>query len=114
MNTNTNILAQDIIDSRDLIAIVEDGDLEFFDDDEAAEIQEMVSDGEADAEDWIHGATLIRDSYFAEYAQELAEDIGAISDTMNWPANCIDWESAASELQVDYTYIDVGPGWWVR
>src|SRR5579859_7585544 len=53
--------------------------------------------------DWAHGETLIRDSYFEEYAQEFAEDIGAVQKGMSWPYTCIDWEQAASELQQDYT-----------
>jgi hypothetical protein len=52
--------------------------------------------------------TLIRDSYFKEYAQDLAEDIGAIQPDLSWPYNCIDWDQAADELQSDYTSIDIG------
>lgn len=39
---------------------------------------------------------------FEEYAQQLAEDIGAISTEHQWPLYCIDWEHAARELQHDY------------
>lgn len=49
---------------------------------------------------------LIRESYFETYARDLAEDIGAISKDSAWPATCIDWEKAASELQVDYTSVE--------
>ncbi len=56
--------------------------------------------------EWKDGATLIRDSYFKEYAQELAEDTGAINKDARWPTNCIDWEEAASELKQDYTEVD--------
>lgn len=31
-------------------------------------------------------ATLIRESYFEDYAQQLAEDIGAIDRNLGWPA----------------------------
>ena len=50
--------------------------------------------------------TLIRDSYFEEYAQELAEDCGMVNKDQSWPNNCIDWGRAARELLVDYTSIE--------
>ncbi|KDD18619.1 antirestriction protein ArdA [Bordetella bronchiseptica] len=56
--------------------------------------------------DWEHGEALIRESYFEEYAQELAEDCGMIQQGASWPNNCIDWEQAARELKVDYVEID--------
>jgi hypothetical protein len=56
--------------------------------------------------DWEHGEALIRGSYFEEYAQELAEDIGAIDRNASWPNTCIDWEQAARELAMDYTQVD--------
>lgn len=40
---------------------------------------------------------------FEEYAQELAEDIGAIPADSQWPVYCIDWERAARELAMDYS-----------
>jgi hypothetical protein len=52
--------------------------------------------------DW-YPLTLIRESYFEDYAQELAEDIGAVNRDATWPNNCIDWEQAARELRMDYT-----------
>ena len=64
--------------------------------------------------DWRYGETLIRDSYFTEYAQQLADDIGAIKDD-SWPCNCIDWEQAASELQGDYMSVEFdGTTYWMR
>lgn len=44
---------------------------------------------------------------FEEYAQELAEDIGAIDRNLTWPNNCIDWEKAADELKYDYSEVDI-------
>ena len=55
---------------------------------------------------WKYGAQLIRESYFTDYAQQLAEDIGAVSADATWPNNCIDWDQAARELEVDYTRVD--------
>ena len=64
--------------------------------------------------DWRYGETLIRDSYFETYAQQLADDSGAIKDN-SWPCNCIDWEQAASELQSDYTSVEFdGTTYWMR
>ena len=61
------------------------------------------------------GAGLIRDSYFQSYAQELAEDIGAIPKDQTWPGRCIDWDQAARELQMDYSSVDFGGvEYWVR
>lgn len=50
---------------------------------------------------------LIRDSYFKEYAMELADNIGAIDHNAGWPANCIDWDQAARELRTDYSEVDI-------
>lgn len=64
--------------------------------------------------DWFP-VTLIRDSYFQDYAQEMAEDIGAISGDASWPKNHIDWESAAQELQIDYSSVEFdGTTYWYR
>jgi hypothetical protein len=52
--------------------------------------------------DW-YPVTLIRESYFEDYAQELAEDIGAISRDAQWPLSYIDWPRAAEALKMDYT-----------
>jgi hypothetical protein len=64
--------------------------------------------------DW-YPVTCIRDSYFENYAQELAEDIGSIKSDAQWPYTCIDWEKAARELQMDYTSVEFdGITYWVR
>lgn len=64
--------------------------------------------------DW-YPIALIRDSYFEDYAQELAEDCGAITPDATWPNNCIDWELAARELRMDYSAVDIdGVTYWYR
>lgn len=64
--------------------------------------------------DW-YPVTLIRESYFKDYAQELAEDIGAIPADAGWPARCIDWDQAARELRMDYTSVEFdGVTYWTR
>lgn len=46
---------------------------------------------------------------FKNYAEELAIDTGAIDSefTSNWPGTHIDWESAATELRMDFSEIEV-------
>jgi hypothetical protein len=59
---------------------------------------------------WEYSASLIRDDYFRTYAQELAEDIGAIDPDAGWPLGHIDWDAAADALRMDYmtvTYLGV-------
>jgi len=59
--------------------------------------------------------TLIADWHFEAYAEELAEDIGAISSAPNWPATCIDWERAARDLRMDYSSVEIGDNtYWYR
>lgn len=36
------------------------------------------------------------------FAQELADEVGAIQEDVQWPYTCIDWEHAARELMYDY------------
>jgi hypothetical protein len=134
---------QDIIDSRDVIARIEyledlktaaeeDEDAETtlmsdgeevktnadFDTDEYEELkalQALADEASGYAPDWQYGEALIRDSYFTEYAQELAEDIGAVNCDASWPNQYIDWERAADALKADYTSVDFdGVDYWVR
>lgn len=37
-----------------------------------------------------------------DFAQELADQIGAIDRHLSWPHTCIDWTRAARELMYDY------------
>ncbi len=116
---------QDIMDSRDVMARIEEleelreGDLENFNEtEEAEELKELLEFATYKGEyhpEWEHGVTLIRNSYFKDYAQELAEEIGAIDGSENWPCNCIDWEMAARELRIDYTSSEFGGiTYWYR
>jgi hypothetical protein len=86
--------------------------------DELAELdalRELASEAEGYSEDWKYGATLICDSYFVEYAQELADDIGAVNADADWPMCHIDWEAAADDLKQDYTSVSFdGVDYWVR
>jgi len=103
-------LSADVIDVRDIIARYEE--LEESGDCELSELRKLLAElkDTGGDEQWRgnwYSVTLIRDSYFKSYAQELAEDIGAIDRDSKWPHNCIDWEHAARELQYDYIGVDV-------
>jgi len=71
-------------------------------------LEALAKEAEGYAPDWQYGESLIRESYFEEYARELAEDIGAIDSSASWPCTCIDWEQAARELKRDYAAVDFG------
>ena len=83
--------------------------------DDLKALDDLCKQGESYADDWAHGATLVRDTYFEEYAQEFAEDIGAIDRNAGWPACHIDWAAAAYALKQDYCQIEFsGETYWVR
>lgn len=112
--------SEDIMDSRDVIERLGElaaqwqdhangGDSEPLTEDEREELEALTKfaeQGEDNVSDWTYGETLIRDSYFTEYAEQLADDIGAIDKDAKWPLNHIDWEAAADELAADYVELD--------
>ena len=109
----------DVINSRDVIArIAELEGMDERDEEETAELASLKAlqdDAEGYCADWKYGESLIRDSYFKEYAEQLADDIGAVNSEATWPNNCIDWDRAARELQYDYTAVDFdGVTYWTR
>ena len=119
-------LTADIIDIRDIIERFEQLDDEVDNNGEGEHISEWKNlsliieslEGLGGDEQWRgnwYPVTLIRDSYFTQYAQELAEDIGAVKSDAQWPHTCIDWEHAARELKYDYTAVDIGDlTYWTR
>lgn len=125
----------DIIDSRDVIARIaylEASDCQEPDgegcasvdacpscygdaEEELKALKDLQDEAEGYAGDWRYGAALIRDTYFTEYAEQLAEDIGAIDRNATWPLSHIDWEAAADELKTDYTSVSFGgTDYWIR
>ena len=112
----------DIIYLCDVIARVEE--LEDSTDAEEPEELKMLQDllselaGRGGGKQWRgdwYPLTLIRDSYFKDYAQELADDIGAIDANAKWPLSCIDWDQAVLELQMDYFSVEFdGVTFWSR
>lgn len=59
-------------------------------------------------DDLPSNGTLIHEDYFTEYAQQFADDIGAIDRNAGWPLNYIDWDAAADALRQDYTAYEWG------
>lgn len=136
--------SEDIIDSRDVIArieylqderdnleelITEDGIsdevkaereralAEWDNGDEGQELKALkaLAEEASGYPDWTYGEMLIRDSYFEDYARELAEDIGAIPKNLGWPCNHIDWEGATNALKMDYFSVEFdGVEYWIR
>ena len=135
MQTTTLDLTADIIDVRDIISRFEEleSNLEGLMSVEDARAQGLQDDweemgvlgtileeliGMGGDEQWRgdwYPLTLIRDSYFRNYAEELADDCGMIPKDAKWPLNCIDWEHAARELRYDYSGVDIdGVTYWTR
>lgn len=101
-------------EARETLASAE-SDLADWDGEEELKTLKALADQCEGCGDWDSGEGLIRDSYFEEYAEQLADDIGAIDRNARWPVNCIDWEKAADELKADYTEVDfAGESYWIR
>lgn len=66
--------------------------------------------------DWSSGETLIKDSYFEEYAKEMCQDIGDLPKSLpSYIENNINWEGVAEDLQADYMEVDFdGEKYWMR
>lgn len=126
-----DLKGSDVIDTRDIVERAADieEELAFMDEADpdtaaiAAELREEMDALNKIAEDYgdyfddsfRDGVQLIRDDYFEDYAEQLAEDIGAIDRSASWPLTYIDWERAAAALQQDYTSIDIdGTTYWGR
>ena len=130
MPATTLDLTADIIDVRDIIARVEElaEDLTAYSAeahahpelvDEHAALCAIMRDlaGNGGDEQWEgdwYPVTLIRDSYFINYAQELCEDIGDIPK--NLPSYIeIDWDATARNIRVDYSATEIdGVTYWYR
>ena len=120
--------SDDLIDSRDVIARIEelqderdsieaeDGDiseLEAWDEENKEELDALLKlqDEASASPDWHHGETLIREDYFTDYIEELINDCYDMPKEMNsgaWPWRhiAIDYEAAAEEAKQDYIEVD--------
>jgi len=133
----------DIIDSRDVIARIDEleseiadlkeqlTELEVEDEDTTVECEEindqmdaleeelaplkaLAEEASSYSSDWRFGEMLISDGHFTKYAQQMAEDIGAVDPDAGWPLNCLDWDQAADELKQDYASVDFdGEEFWI-
>ena len=126
-------LTADIIDARDIIARVEELESDVADGytfeqwaaenepqaQELALLRAILEDlkGYGGDEQWEgdwYPVTLIRDSYFTDYAQELLEDCGDIPKNLP-PYVHIDWERTARDIRTDYSAIEIdGVAYWYR
>jgi len=114
----------EIIDTRDIIERTEalqareDDESDPLDDGERQELADLEAFANEYAgyiPDWQYGETMVRDDYFVTYAQELADDIGAIDKEAAWPVSYIDWDRAADALRMDYTEVELrGVTYWTR
>lgn len=112
---------EDVLDVRDIIETIEEYENDDeLDNDDVTDLRELLSElaGNGGAHQWRgdwYPVTLVRDSYFGDYAQQLAEDIGAIPEDFSWPASYIDWDAATDALQMDYTSVEFdGVTYWYR
>lgn len=126
----TNLdLTDDIIDVRDIIDRIEElenliegegcGDTC---DDYKSELTALMAlmqelEGMGGDEQWQGGwypLTLIRDSYFTDYARELLEDCGALPRDLPHYIE-IDWDATARNIRVDYSSLEInGVTYWTR
>jgi|688.fasta_scaffold89725_7 hypothetical protein len=83
--------------------------------DEFVTLLEIKEEVEQYTSEWDDGAFMIADDYLELYAQELAEDTGAIDRKAKWPLTHIDWDAAAEELKCDYSEVTIaGKSYWIR
>jgi antirestriction protein len=118
--------SDDIIDSRDVIARIdelesiegiEDKINALEEDDEAKELvalRELANGAEGYSDDWRYGATLVRDSYWVEYCEDLVKDTGDMPRDIPHYVE-IDWNATAENIKADYTAVEFdGVTYWVR
>lgn len=111
-DSDLSTLESDLSAAKGALAAWDEGD-------EAEELRKLKAfrdELEPYCADWHHGETLIRDSYFKDYARDCAEDWhGSALREARWPFDCIDWDRAARELQMDYTSAEFdGVTYWAR
>lgn len=121
-----DLARSDYINGQDLEDRLEDIEGDILDDDgavlpdadpdlviERGLLIDIIDEIEGYSEERVRNTVLYADHYFPTYAQQFAEDIGAVDRDVRWPP--IDWKKAADELKQDYTSIDVdGYEFWVR
>jgi hypothetical protein len=112
--------AEDTIDSRDVIARISElrENRDGLDNSELFELDALITldrQGKNAFSGWEDGVSLIADSHFETFAEELADDLGMIDASASWPGRHIDWKAAARELKTDYRCLEFdGVEYWVR
>lgn len=74
-------------------------------------LRALVEELDSITDEWRHGETLIRASYFTDYIEEVIHDCYELPKEMTsgeWPWRHIkiDYEAAAEEAKVDYAEVD--------
>jgi hypothetical protein len=106
---------QDAVDAAAIEVAGEVDELDPLDEDEANRLAELRELADEIGEEFPHGETMIPVAEFEEYAEEYAEDIGAIDRNASWPLSHIDWAAAAEELAQGYTEVEwEGTSYYVR
>ena len=105
--STSDFSTRDMFDSREIderIDEIESND-DADDADEAEELDALVAfRDDCRSSEWPYGITFIAKSYFEEYAQELAEDLGMV-DRENSMSSYIDWAAWARDCQMDYSSV---------
>ncbi|UIS25308.1 hypothetical protein [Erythrobacter phage vB_EliS-L02] len=90
-------LADDIDKARRALTEWEEDEAE-----ELAALKAFAEQVEGYCPDYLHGETLIRETYFTEYAEDLVKDAyGLPSDLPSFIV--IDWEATAENVKQDYS-----------
>lgn len=123
---------QNVIDSRDIIARINELESQFserleahegkarnlieateevpddFDElEELMHLQELAEEASGYASDWQYGEALIRRSYWVEYVEDMLKDIGDLPQNIPHYIE-IDWQKTADNIEADYTTVDYG------
>jgi hypothetical protein len=66
--------------------------------------------------DWAYNVSIVRDSFFAEYAENEVEECGLLPSALpEIVARNINWQGVAEDMQEDYLQFEAGGvTWWVR
>jgi hypothetical protein len=96
--------------------------LKGWDDDYLGELTVLkdLAEQASSTPDWVYGETLVRDSYFREYTEQLVDDVYDMpkeftSGEWPWRHMEMDWDAAAKELKSDYFDVDFeGVTYWIR
>jgi hypothetical protein len=85
--------------------------------DEQEELDKLLTiQEECNYGDWEYGVTLVNESYWEDYCQELCEDIGDFPKDLPSYISChIDWEGVSRDMVQDYTTVNFdGVDFYVR